>query len=667
MRSAAVHIILIAVLGLLAYRNTFNAPFVFDDRRIIVENPAIRDLDYFVSPSKAGALMKYPGFRNRVVGFLTFSLNHRLHGLDVRGYHAANILIHIINAVLVYLIAILAFRSPRMKDSALAGRAAHIALLSALLFVAHPIQTQAVTYITQRFTSLAATFYLLSLALYATWRLTNGQRDTGREKQRGRSPIPPLLLYGLSLLFAVLSMKTKEIAVTLPLAVALYEAVFFRGGFRGRLLRLASFLLTIAIIPYSVLGHDGPADGPAPAPYSAATSGDITRMDYLLTEFRVMVTYMRLLVLPVNQNLDYDFPVFHSLSEPAVLCSFLFISGIFGLGLYFLCRARTAEPALRFVAFGIFLFFLALSVESGIVPLKLINEHRLYLPSAGAFWAFGTGAVLLAETIRGNTMRNAAVWILFLAPVVLLGAAHERNAVWKTERGIWEDVVRKSPRNPRAHSNLGDAYRNNGLLDSAIGQYRKATELKPDYVLAHNNLGNAYMEKGMPREAMEHYRAALRLDPDYAEAHSGLGDAYKEMGFHDEAIRHYETALDRNPSLVLTYNNLGVVFWSKGLLDRAEEQYNTALRLNPNLALAYNNLGVVYGSRGLYDRAIEYHKTALGLDPDYADAHYNLGLLYFKTGDIDRAHMELETVLRINPGDSDAKQYIDRINNMRSR
>jgi hypothetical protein len=153
------HFALVAFLGLFAYSNTFEVPFHFDDKIMVIENPTVKNFQYFTDPSKAKDFQSYSGFISRYVGYLSFALNYNLHGLDVTGYHVTNLAIHIVNALLVYLIVLLTFRTPRMKESRAAAGAGYIALFSALLFVSHPVQTQAVTYIIQRFASLAACFY----------------------------------------------------------------------------------------------------------------------------------------------------------------------------------------------------------------------------------------------------------------------------------------------------------------------------------------------------------------------------------------------------------------------------------------------------------------------------------------------------------------------------
>jgi len=197
-----VHVLLIVILGLIVYSNTFHVPFVFDDAPNIVNNPVIKDLKYFIDPAEAKALLFYGPLKIRYAVYLSFALNYKINGLDVTGYHIVNLAIHIINALLVYLIVILTFRTPAVKP--LTGQNKDIswltALFSALLFVAHPIETQAVTYIVQRLASLTAMFYLLSVMSYIKSRIST-ERFTR------------YTFYAISIISAVLAMKTKETAL----------------------------------------------------------------------------------------------------------------------------------------------------------------------------------------------------------------------------------------------------------------------------------------------------------------------------------------------------------------------------------------------------------------------------------------------------------------------
>jgi tetratricopeptide (TPR) repeat protein len=611
--SVALHLIIIALLGLFAYSNTFDVPFHFDDISKIVENPAIKNLECFIAPSKADIFQfndhrfEFHGLRNRLVGYFTFALNYRLHGLDLAGYHITNLAIHIVNAFFVYVMVVLTFRTPRMETSALAPRSRYIALLSALLFVSHPVQTQAVTYIVQRFASLATCFYLVSLACYIISRLSV-------------RTMPQRVYYVLALLSAVLAMKTKEMAFTLPLAIALYEVMFFKGTLSKRFVRLVPLLLTMLIIPLSLLSFDMPAGEIMEDIGDKTTVQDMSRIDYLLTEFRVIVTYIRLLFLPINQNLDYDYPVYHSFFAPPVFLSFLLLLALCALGVYLYYASRIVNHESRFIAFGIFWFFITLSMESTLVPLHVIYEHRVYLPSAGASWAISTGAFLLLGGLKGKNVKAFAVSSFILLPLVLSYAAYERNNVWKTELSLWEDVIKKSPKKARAHNNLGMAYEAEGLTDKAIKQYLLAIKLKPDDYGAHNNLGLAYQNKGEIGKAIKSYQMALRINPYFVNAHSNIGIAYGIKGSLDKAIEHFLTALKIQPYNLKVLLNLGSAYYRSGLFDKAIDQYNTSLQFHPNNTHAHYYLGLVYLKKGLQNKARREFEAALQIDPAHQQA-----------------------------------------------
>lgn len=684
--SVTFHLALIAVLGILIYSNTFNAPFQWDEGEFITENAIVKDLAFFLEPSKANGLEFYTALEGRYIGFLTFALDYKLHGLDATGYHIVNLAIHILNALLFYSLVILTFRTPFMRKSSLAAHFRYIALLASLLFVSHPIQTEAVTYVFQRLASLMAFFYLLSLTAYIKARLSNRN-------------VSKYAFYVLSLVSALLAMKTKENAFTLPFVIAIYEFLFFAGPKRFRILYLIPLLLTLLIVPLALIDMDKPV-GEIIGGISPATRGnqEISRADYLFTQFRVVVTYIRLLFLPVNQNLVYDYPVFHSFFNPQVFLSFLFLSSIFSLGIYLLYRSKS-RPDLRVSAFGVFWFFITLSVESSIIPIQMvICEYRVYLPSVGFFAALSTVISLIFH--RWRRSRIPVFVGMFLIIAILSYATYARNTVWGSRISLWEDVVRKSPWKAEAHNNLGNAYTSKGLTDKAVEHYRTALILQPDDAVAYNNLGSAYAAKGMTdkaieyfqtairltpdyalayynlgliyknygngshEKAIEHYQAAVRLKPDYAEAYYNLGLAYQANGLFDKAVEQYQIAIRLKPDFAPAYADLGVAHYSKGSTDKAIEYYLTALKLKPDIATAHYNLGTAYGSKGMTDKAIEHFRIALSLKPDYAKAHYNLGAVYLSEGIIDKARMEFEEALKLNPADHEAKRHLDRINGM---
>ena len=446
-------------------------------------------------------------------------------------------------------------------------------------------------------------------------------------------------------------MKTKENAFTLPLVAVLYEMFFFQGPLKKRLLRLIPLLLTLFIIPLTLMGtHNtaGQTMGQINDPGAPGVEM-ISAEDYFFTQFRVIVTYIRLLFLPVNQNLDYDYPIYHSFLDPGVLLSFLFLASIVFFGLYLFYRSRS-KADLRLVSFGIFWFFITLSVESSVVPIPMIiDEYRVYLPSVGALMAIIPGAFLLVEKLRIKKLRVLLAPSLVVLLIVFSAAAYGRNALWADSISLWEDTAKKSPRKARVHVDLGLAYKAKGMLDEAIEQFGIALSLKPDYPKARLGMGDAYESKGLADKAIEQYRMALKLKPDMAEAYNSLGHAYRSKGLTDRAIGEYRAALSLRPDLAETRYNLGNAYRSQGLFDKAIEEYLLALSLKPDMAEAHNNLGISYKSIGRFDKAVEQYRLAIGLRPGYAEAHLNLGVAYASLSKREEAMEQYQIVLSLRP------------------
>ena len=643
--------LLISFLVFLIYSNTFDAPFQFDDTPNILENPNIKDLGNFSKLSGA-----------RYIGDLSFAINYAFGGVNVFGYHLVNILIHILNGILIYVLVLLLFQtvyrtgtgaiheSPLHSDkrddllpSTLIScpppdpAAPWIALVVSLLFVSHPIQTQAVTYIVQRFTSLATFFYLLAVVYYLKSRLENQDR-----------PIR-FLYYGVSVFSAFLSMKTKEIAFTLPFMLAMMELMLFRSRINTSIKRLIPFILLVPIIPLSRIEVLGEAEGG----FLPRGTAEITRWDYLLTQSRVIITYLRLMILPFRQNLDYDYPIYHSLFHFPVLFSLLFLGLFLTTGIYLINHNRSLTFHSRLIGFGILWFFITLSVESSIVLLPdMIFEHRMYLPSIGLLLAFSAASFWGFRTIfhkrpgfhPGSFTALICMILLFLSALTFM-----RNGVWKNDERLWKDVVDKSPRKARPHINLGVAYQNQERFDEAIEQYRIALEINPNDPKSHTNLGNIYKELGFIERGRKEYEIALEIKPDYGKAHNNLGLLFKEAGDIENAIKKYRIAIEYAPHDPVAHNNLANILTNQGRLEEAVEAYLEAIRIKPEYSVAHFNLGVAYEDMTRFDQAISEYQVVLSLDSKNAKAHNNLGGLYKQLGRLAESIAELKKAVKLQP------------------
>jgi tetratricopeptide (TPR) repeat protein len=660
--STVIHCIVIVFIAILAYSNTFDGPFQFDEKVLIRENPIIKNLDYFLSPSDAEEHAEYGIFRRRYVSFLTFALNYSIHGLDVRGFHILNITIHILNALLVYAFVILTFKTPYFDGSQIKKSSKFIALSSGLLFVSHPVQTEAVTYIMQRFASLSAFFYLASMVFYVKWKLTKEQHLGGAA-----------LIYFFALLSTALAFNTKENSLTLPFAMVLYEFFFFKGIVRKRVLPLIPLFLLLIIIPFNMAMTGMPVESVllgVKSEMADNVSGSVfdkdylnssaSRLEYFITQFNVITIYMRLLLLPVGQNLDYDIPLLKSIFDARALIPMLLLIFIFSFAVYCYWRSRAGKPGLRLVSWGILWFFLTLSVESSIIPIPMrIAEYRAYMPSMGIFLCIVSGGITLMQGIDSKRDRDVLTAFFLLLPMVFMAATHARNNIWRSEISLWEDVIKKSPKKARGYVNLGKAYADEGFTDNAIEHYQTAIRLNPDFKEAHINIGTLYIGIGMYDKAAEHFQFVLRIDPGFPEAYNNLGNAYQSMGRFDEAIDNYLQELRFNPRSIKARYNLGIVYMKKGMLDEAIDQYKAVIEMKQEFIDAHYRLGSAYMSKGMVDKAIEHYEAVVSPRSDMfsllpikhyqTEAHYNLGSAYESKGFTDMAIEHYTSAIKQDP------------------
>ena len=499
-------IIIISCLGIIVYSNTFFASFQFDDRSSIIDNFAIRNIHNF---------QKIWNFWPcRFITYLSIAFNYHFHQLNVLGYHLFNLLVHLGSAILVWWFTLLTFSTPTMKDRKITYHANIISLFVGLVFVTHPIQTQGVTYIVQRATSMATLFYLASLSFYVKSRLLQEKESTSGLVR---------LYYISSLITAILAMFTKEMTITLPLTICFYEFTFLKTKRALNWRYLVPFLLTLLIIPLTMLltksvhvqemvrvGEGSP---------------HISSMHYLLTQFRVMITYIRLAFLPLNQNLDYDYHISKSIFELPTLISLLFI-------IIILFSAKRIFLKYRLVSFGIFWFFSTLLPESGLIPIRdVIFEHRLYLPLVGFSIFLVSSVYYLFEK---NTFK-AIVVVLSIIVTCYSVLTYQRNKVWKDDFVLLDDTVLKSPHKARPYNGRGIAYYHRGNLPQAISDYNKAIEIDPNYADAYYNRGLAYYKQDNLPQAISDYNKAIGIDPNYAKAYKNRGVLYYIAKDYDKA------------------------------------------------------------------------------------------------------------------------------------
>lgn len=555
----------IVLAGLLCYANTTANPFIFDDYDAIVDNPRIRPLSL---TTILGADPVNTPISGRPVVALTFALNHALHGLDVRGYHLFNTLIHILASLALFGLCRRTLLLPRFSPR-YSRHATRYALAVALLWAVHPLQTAAVTYIVSRTESLMGLFFLLTL--YCAARGFQASRPEG--------------WYAAAITCCALGMASKEVMVSAPLLVFVYDFLFVQDRASGVIRQRKGFYAALACTWLVIVLNQ------LRLPHAAGISFNLPglgMLDYLLTQVTVIVHYLRLALWPYPLVLDsQDWPLADVFSlgfaaQFALLASLL-IASITG----FLRRKWWSLPGLS--------FFAILSPTSSIIPLlgEIVDERRMYLPLAAVLVVLVfCGDHLLGKTgdhFRWPVQRQNLLRVFILAVLLaLLGAmTFTRNQDYRSGMSIWQDTVAKRPANPRAREGLGKELMRAGMYAEAAAQFQSALRLYP------------------PGQSVE----------DLAEIYSALGASLAETGNFAEAIRMHRRSIDLLPARALMPHRLGNTYL------RAQDLHNAALAF----------------------------QQALTLDPTYYPAHGNLALTLMQLGDFAGAEQHLQALLRLSP------------------
>jgi tetratricopeptide (TPR) repeat protein len=651
--------LIICVVGVLVYSDSFQNSFHFDDETSIVNNLLVRQLGDLKD------LFRYSP--TRFVTFVSIALNFSVNGLNVFGYHVVNLAIHLASALALWLFARQVLRTPAMKESGLARAGSLVPLLAALIFVAHPVQTQAVTYITQRAAALATLAYLLSLYFYGEARI---HQLTGARKSAAVS-------FTISAGVALIGAFSKETALTLPFAAILYELFFFREIRRikrGHLAAVSALFVVMALLIFSQ------------KLVSINVAGAVPPAEYLMTQPRVWLTYLRLLMLPVNQNLDYDFAISRSIFEWSTLLSIVALAGLAYLAYRFF-------KSQRILAFGIFWFMLTLLPESSIVPLPdVIYEHRLYLPLAG--FSLVTASVIFGLTTKWKSASLAALFVVVVGGFGL--AAFERNKVWTDELTLWSDVTTKSPQKARGFLNLGRAYADRGLFREAYNNFNIALRIDPAFgdvygnrasilvqqgqldeaiadcnrafALGGNlqyqrariyfNRGTAYLKKNSLDSALADLTLTVGLDPNHETGYFNRAIVYTRKGHSQKAIDDYSSTLVLNPRNAKALNNRGLILKDRGQLNEALADFNNAISSQADFPAPYLNRGTIFALRGQLDQAIDDFSAYIKFFPNSFDALYDRGIAYARKQDYDKALSDFNRVLGFNGSYGPA--YIDR-------
>ncbi len=639
--------LLMVLVVSLVYSNTLESPFILDDFHTIKHEPNIRFTDFsFQNLTKAGFESLSA---SRPIVMISFALNYYFHQNNVAGFHLVNIIIHIICGILLYhlikttLTISIKFSPDPLRPRTPVSSMSHVSLAAffgAMIWLVHPVQTQSVTYIVQRMNSMAAMFYILTLLLYIKARLSIIKREKWG-------------LFACSIITGLMAIGSKEIAATLPLFIFFYELYFFQdlkmAWFRRNLHAFAGLIIVFFLIVF-LLSRGDIIDTIS----NTYRQFDFTMGQRVMTEFRVVIFYITLLVFPhpSRLNLVHDFPLSYSVADPiTTILSMGAVTGLIALALF------TAKKE-RLLSFSILWFLGNLVIESSIIGLHIIFEHRIYLPSM---------IVCMVAVISGFRYikpKWLAVSIMCAVVTVFSVWTYERNSVWAAAITIWQDSVKKSPRNPSAHNGLGVALLEQNRDEDALRHFLEALKYSSDYVRteAYNNLGYTLAKLGRTDEAMANYSEALRLNPYYVASHVNLSRLLVSRGELEKAVYHYKEALRRSPALTEVHMRLGEILTLQGKLKEAARHYAEALKLKPDFVMGHNNLGLVFMRMGNIQKAIICFNNALHYNPGDTDAKRNVTMALGIRNKINGAASKLQNALNLKPDDPEIHEKLVHLN-----
>lgn len=591
--------LLIIFLSTAIYANTLKNGFVYDDEDTVVNNTLIRDLGSLPKLLEGKDYFNLSGEKSyRPVVTFSYFLDYAIFGLKPWGYHLTNILLHAINGVMLYIFLILIFRPPEVGT--------YRPLLITLLFVAHPVLTEAVNAISFREDLLAFLFYMATLNLYLISRSSS--------INAGQS-LSPSLLYSVSCLLYFLAILSKEMAVTLPFVICCYEWVYAenkKGGFRSALFNRYNIGYALIIFIYAYFRFFSFYH---PARYFPEWG----LAERLLAIPWLILDYIKLAVFPVSLSAEYVIrPV------ELIFSSFIASSAVI---VFLLALAFIAGQKERGIAFGTLFFILTLVPVYNIMPIaNPFAERYLYLPIVG-FVIVAESAISLSENLIFGKKNLFIISFILIVLGIYSFIVVKRNTVWRDEFSLWSDAVRKMPQSYRVHFNLGKAHDSRRQTNEAMQDYQAAIRLNPGDPRSFNNLGVIYAHQNQLEKAAELYQTAIRLDPDGPKAHYNLAETY----------------------------------FRQGRLDDAVQELNISLRFGSDYPGAHNNLGVIYGTQGRLDDAMREYEIVLRLDPEDATARYNMGVLYLKKGLKEKARTEFEATLKLRPDFQDARKALEQM------
>jgi len=644
-------IILFFLLGAVIYSNSAFNPFIWDDECLVVDNYLIKDWKYlgdiFKSDLTHGEVYYCRFFRP--IQTIIYACIYHSFGLNPFWYHFVSIFVFCLNASLVYF---LIFYISKDKTTA---------LLTSLFFIAHPIYTESVTYISGLADLLVGVFSILCLILFIKYKDYTGSK-------RG-------IFYFSSILSFILALFSKEMAIVLPLILILYDFIFNKtqlSTFKNIIKRHSLFFLIAAI--YIILRLTVLKFSDIPA-----ATANFNFYARFLIFLNTVNTYFSLLLFPVNLHMSRQYYLPKSFFDISTVGSFIAFIIAIAFTVYYWKKSK------QIFFFSIWFFVFLIPQSALFFPINaFMAEHFVYLPAICFFFILAKGLIKICS-------KKALILISLLMICFYSALTLSRNYEWRDPEIFYKKIIKLSPKSWAAHNNLGREYFCKKQYRKALFHFRESLRLYDSQIPARGNLATLFEELGIHKEAIEQHREILKIvPPGYREGkiHHNIGVLYHKMEDYDKAIEEYELALEINPELHLSYFNLALTYFKKGLMDEvivniekslslkdlplqleseirpSKQEYLEAINFDKfNNPLVYTNLGILYSEYGLYDAAERAFELAMEFDPYSADSYYNLGVLYWQKGDLKQSSKFWRKTLKLNSNHILAKRWLENLKN----
>jgi tetratricopeptide (TPR) repeat protein len=585
-------LILIILISFFAYFPVLqNGLLEWDDYGYIKNNPLIYSINLNDIFSHNVMWNYHP------LTILILAIEYQFFGLNATGYHAVNLLLHLLNVVLVFYAVLL------LSDKV------EVALVASLLFGIHPIHVESVAWVAELKDLLYTFFFLASYIFYLKYM----------KIQQRKFYVFALLLFSASLL-------SKAMAASLPVILVLTDYFKERKINRKTLLEKAPFFLLAITLGVIAVFAQGDSVATQDLGFSV-----FQRIVFACYGF---ITYLAKLLLPINLSAFYPYPILNSGVIP--LEYYVYVLFVLGIAVYVFYSLRFSKKI--FFSLGFFTVTILLVLQLLPVGNAIMADRYSYIPSIGIFYLIGEGLTLL-----WNKKQKLVTIVLISAFTVLFSVkTYARCGVWSSDLSLWNDVISQFQTAPIAYNNRGLAFLNEKSYDRALEDFNKAINLYPNYTLAYINRGNVLRDQHMYNEALSDYNKAIELEPTFHKTYFNRGTLFLKNEKSDDALCDFNKAIDLNPSYTEAYINRGLLFMNEKKYDRALADYNKAIDLNPNYIDAYINRGNLFSMENRYEEAVDNFSKAILLKPNGAIAFYNRGLTEYRLGKKDAACLDLK-------------------------